>query len=63
MCAVDVQVSCSTSGQKNPNVVNAKLGDYWLNAYWAAVTDLALAYYYTGVCVRSLCIGVSPRTF
>ena len=41
------QVSCSGNSQKNPQVINAKLGDYWLSAYWGAVTDLALAYYYT----------------
>jgi hypothetical protein len=41
------QISCDVTGEKNPSVPAAKLGDAQFNNYWAAVTDLSLAYYYT----------------
>lgn len=41
------QISCDLTGEKNPSVASAGLGDMQFSNYWTAMTDLVLAYYYT----------------
>lgn len=35
------------TGEKNPSVPTALLGDTQVTSYWTAMTDLTMAYYYT----------------